>query len=200
MEPRPANAEETCPDLSLELVERIQGGDRAAWDQLYLRYRDALLFAIRCRLGGKLRSHLGSEDILHSVVRDALGELSHFEPRGPGSLKHYLHVCVLNKIRSKAEYYGAAKRAGAEALSDSVLATIPREGSTEPGYIDAERYERLERGLAQLSEEFREVVLLRTIEGLANKEAAAVLGKSPEATSKLYNRAVARLATLAGAR
>ena len=42
----------------------------------------------------------------------------------------------------------------------------------------------------------REVVLLRSIEGLGNDEAAALVGKSPEATSKAYNRALARLGAL----
>ena len=46
----------TREDLSLELVQRIQAGDRSAWEALYLRYRDRLLFAIRCRLGPALRS------------------------------------------------------------------------------------------------------------------------------------------------
>ena len=85
-------------DLSLELVRRIQAGDREAWDGLYLRYHDALLFAIRCRLGSRLRARLQSEDVLHSVIKDAMKDLARFEPRGAGALGHYLHVCVLNKI------------------------------------------------------------------------------------------------------
>ena len=61
-------------DLSLELVARIQDGDDSAWERLYLRYHDPLLLAIRCRLSGALRARVASEDILHSVVRDAMEE------------------------------------------------------------------------------------------------------------------------------
>ena len=102
------------------------------------------------------------------------------------------------KIRSKAEYHRAAKRAGAEELSISVLDRLPASGG-EPRYVDTERYERLEAGVARLPESLREVLLLRSIEGLSNLEAAEVLNKSPEATSKLYNRALARLGTEMGA-
>jgi len=184
-------------DLSLEIVQRIRQGDRDAWERLYRRYHDALLLAIRCRLGARLRARVESEDILQSVVRDAMGDLEHFEPRGPGSLRHYLHVCVLNKIRAKAQYFAAAKRSGEEPLSASALERVPA-APEAPAYLDAERYEKLEKGLGLLPESLREALLLRTVEGLTNQEAARVLGKSEEATSKLYNRALARLAGLLG--
>lgn len=184
---------EPALDLSLELVRRIQAGDRAAWERLYLRYHDALLFAIRSRLGSTLRGLLQSEDILQSVVKDALSDLAHFEPRGPGSLGHYLHVCVLNKIRAKAAHQAAFERAGECRLPDSALDALPQPQVGEPRYLESARYERLESGMAKLPAEMREVVLLRSVEGLGNDEAAALLGKSPAATSKLFNRALARL-------
>jgi RNA polymerase sigma-70 factor (ECF subfamily) len=140
-----------------------------------------------------LRGWLQSEDILHSVVKDAFSDLARFEPRGPGSLEHYLRVCVLNKIRSKAEHYRAQKRAGEERLSVSVLDRLSRARNDAPGYIDSPRFERLERGLSTLPQSMREVVLLRTTEGMSNAQAAEVLGLTPAAASKAYNRALARL-------
>lgn len=183
-------------DDSLELLRRIQGGDARAWEALYLRYRDRLLLSIRCRLGAGLRARLASEDILHSVFRDALADLHRFEPRHPRALDRYLHACVLNKIRSKADYFGARKRAGEVPLSDSIVERIPNPSGAEPRYSDHQRFASLERALTSLSEDMREVVLLRTVEGLSNVEAAAALGRSPEAASKLYNRALAKLAVL----
>jgi DNA-directed RNA polymerase specialized sigma24 family protein len=52
--------------------------------------------------------------------------------------------------------------------------------------------------MARLPDEMREIILLRGIEELPNREAAEVMGKSPEAASKLYNRALARLAVWIG--
>lgn len=183
---------EEPPDLSLELVRRIQAGDRGAFEGLYLRYHDALLFSIRCRLGSRLRASLQSEDILQSVVKDALAELARFEPRGPGSLRHYLHTCVLNKIRARAAQLGGGVRAAERRVTNSVLDELPGR-CDEVRYLDGERYERLEAGLGQLGAEAREVVLLRSVEGFSNEEAARVLATTPAAASKLYNRALARL-------
>lgn len=179
-------------DLSRELVLRIQGGDERAWEDLYLRYRDRLLFSIRCRLGWRLRHRIDSEDILHSVFRDALSDLLGFEPQRPGALEHYLHVCVLNKIRSKAAYHAALKRAGDQPVDPSLLERLPAR-SPDPTYSDSERYERLERALDALPPHLREVVLLRAVEGLPFDEVARAMDRSPEAASKLYHRAVARL-------
>lgn len=185
---------------SIDLVRRIQGGDTRAWEALYLRYRDRLLFSIRCRLGPALRARLESEDILHSVFKDALSDLHRFEPRNPQSLHRYLHTCVLNKIRSKADYFAAKKRAGEVRLSDSLIERIPNPSGAEPRYSDHERFDRLERAMQRLPDDMREIILLRKVEELPNLEAARIVGKSPEATSKLYNRALARLAVwMAGA-
>jgi RNA polymerase sigma-70 factor (ECF subfamily) len=183
-------------DVSLELVRRIQSGDDEAWEALYLRYRDQLLLSIRCRLGPQLRSRLESEDILHSVFKDALSDLHRFRPQNSDSLNHYLHACVLNKIRSKADYFTAKKRSGEIPLSDSIIERIPNPPGAEPRYSQIGLYGRLEQAILELPEEMREIILLRRIESLPNQEAAQVMGKSPEATSKLYNRALARLAVL----
>lgn len=183
-------------DRSIELLARIQAGDQEAWNDLYLRYRDRLLFTIRCRLGPLLRSRLQSEDVLHSVVREALSDLARFAPQDDGALGRYLHVCVLNKIKKKGNFFQAQCRAGDQPLSETLLAQVPASGPDR--YIDHERYDALERALHDLPDAMREVVLLRTVQGHSNLEAAAALGKSPEATSKLYRRAVARMAVRVG--
>jgi RNA polymerase sigma-70 factor (ECF subfamily) len=190
----------TAPDDSTALVHRAQIGDVAAWEELYLRHHDAILFAVRARLGAGLRERVTSEDILQSVVADALSDIRRFEPRGEGSFGRWLSACVLNKIRSKAEHFGADKRSGGVPLSDSLAGRLAAPADETPRYADPERWEVLEATLAELEPEQREVVLLRTIEGLSNVEAAARIHKSPEAASKLYNRALARVGARIAAR
>jgi RNA polymerase sigma factor (sigma-70 family) len=185
-------------DSSVALLARIQGGDPEAWNELYLRYRDRLLFTIRCRLGPALRARLQSEDVLHSVVREALDDLVRFQPQDDQALGRYLHVCVLNKIKKKGNYFAAQRRAGDVALTESLLARLPSVGPDR--YLDHDRYDAMERALHALPEPMREVVLLRSVQGMSNQEAAAAIGKSVDATAKLYQRAVARMAVAVGAR
>lgn len=178
---------------SQELVRRIHDGDRSAFGELYRRFHDPLLLSIRTRLGPALRARVASEDILQSVFCAALDDMRGFEPRGPGSLARYLLTCALNKMRSKATWFGAGKRRGGVRLTESVAAAVPDPLSVPPTYHDTSAFERLERALLQLPEAMREVVLMRRVEGLSNQEAAVALGRSEEATSKLYNRALAQV-------
>ena len=178
----------------MDLVQRIRAGDRAAWDELYARYHDQLLLAVRMRLGAGLRRHVESEDIFQSVALEAFQALGRFEYRGTGSLERFLRTLVVNKIRDRADLFAAEKRGGAHAprpLEES----IPAPG--EPlGYHDAERYERLERALNALAPDERQLIVLRKLEGLSSQEVAAQLGCSDEATRKAFSRAMARLTTL----
>lgn len=178
--------------MSAELIARIQAGDEGAWRELYDTYRDALLFSIRCRLSPALRVHCASEDIFQSVIKDAVGDLARFEVRDADALRRYLHVAVLNKIRNKADRHGAQKRAGDVRLTESEADALAAR-DVGPVYSDPERWSVLERALADLDAEAREVVILRAVEGSTNAQAAAAIGRSPEATSKLYCRALARL-------
>ena len=181
--------------ISHDLVQRIQGGDSDAWNKLYARYHDELLFAVRCRLGPGLRSHLQSEDVLQSVMLEAMGELDRFVPRGDSSLRHFLHVLITNKIRDRVDTFGAKKRKGTVALTESMAACVPGFDG-ELRYHEAERFERLERVMARLPDDMREVILLRKVDGLDGRETAERLGKSEEAVRKLFSRAMARLTTM----
>lgn len=172
---------------TLDLLGRAKGGEEGAWDELFRRYHDPLLLAVRLRMGEELRAHLESEDIFQSVALESLRALERFEYRGPGSLNRFLRTLVANKIRDRVDTFRAGKRAGTVPLGDREIE------NPGPGYFDPEVYERLERALKGLSAEQREVVLLRRVEGLSSREVAARLGKSDAAVRKAYSRALARL-------
>ena len=180
---------------TLEILERIRGGDDAGFEDLYRRYHDELLFVVRRRLGPQLRSVLESEDVLQSVAIEAFKALPNFIPRGDGSLRAFLHTLVVNKIRDRADTYGAQKRQGGVALTDSIEARAAERDSPQPTYFNS-AYEKLERALARLPEEMRTVLTLRRVEGLSSKEVAERLGKSDMAVRKIYSRALAQVSML----
>ncbi len=182
-------------DESLEaLLERIRRGEAEAWNEFFERYHDELLFSIRARLGTKLRTMLESEDVFQSVAIEALSALPRFEARHSGSFKGFMNRIVLSKIRDRAGTFSAKKRSGGVSLTDSMLARTP---GTEPvAYREPERYLQLERCLARLTDEMRQIVLLRKIDGLSSREAAEKMQCSDAAARKLYSRALARLSVL----
>jgi RNA polymerase sigma-70 factor (ECF subfamily) len=180
-------------DLTLALVARAQSGDDDALNGLFERYHDHLLLAVRLRLGRQLRSVLESADVFQSVALEAIRDLGDFTPRGADSFRHYLNRLVLNKIRDRARYFGAAKRQGTQRASQTHLEELssPPESVT---YHDASgRFESLEREIALLPEDMRQVLMLRTVDGLPSQEVAQLIGKSDASVRKTYSRAVARL-------
>lgn len=186
----------TIPDerTTLELVARMQRGDDRAWDDLYSRYRDELLLAIRSKLGDRVRSALASDDVLQSVALEAFQAMPGFTDRGKGSLRGFLHLLVSRKVIDHARALGRDKRRGGVPLTDSVAdgAAAP---APEPRYRDP-RYLHLERCLLRLPEDMREVLRLRRFEGLSSQETAARMDRSDAAVRKLHSRAVARLTLL----
>lgn len=180
---------------TLELFERMRGGDSEVFGELYRRYHDELLFAVRAHLGPRLRTRLQSEDILQSVAADAFRGLKAIETDTPDALRRYLHAMVVNKIRGRADHFNAIKRDGELGLTPSAAADLA--AGPEPSYHEPDRYERIERALAALPDDMREIIVLRKIDGLTGIEAAAKMERSEVAARKLFSRAMARLSTLA---
>lgn len=187
------------PPATHDLVARTRAGDTTAFDLLYRRLHDELLFAVRVHLGPSLRSKLQSEDILQSVAFDAFRAMPRVRAQSADGLRRYLHAMVLNKIHARSDQFEAEKRAGDVPLTaEHEDGIASRQGSGEPTYFESERFTALERALAALPDEMRRVIVLRRVDGLSSKEAAVALGKSDEAARKLYSRAMARLTSLLG--
>ncbi len=180
-------------DATLHLVRRLRAGEPGAWDEFYRRYHDELLFTIRNGMGTRLRGFLQSEDVLQSVALEAFQAMSTFTDRGRGSLRAFLHRLIRSKLVDRGRAVTAQKRSGAVPLTPSIAADL---AGAAPQYFDEERYGRIERALALLPAEMRDVIVLRRVEGCSCREAAERLGKSDDATRKLYSRALARLTGL----
>ncbi len=180
--------------VTREMVRRMQAGEADAWRELYGRYRDELLLLIRVNMGTRLRAALQSDDVLQSVVLEAFRAMPRFEDRGQGSLRAYLKLLLVQKVKGHARALSAKKRAGTTELSSTQADALPAAEGL-PDYADA-RYGKIERALGVLPADMREVIVLRRLDGLSNTEASARLQRGEDATRKLYARAMARLSLL----
>ena len=141
----------------LELIAAINGGDAAAFDALYFRYRDWVA-GLAHRLTGDSDSAL---DVLQETFLYLLRKFPGF--RLTANLKTFLYPAVRNlsiAARRKAERYQATQ---------SQLDQI--ETTSAPEAVGAEAGD-LAIVLAGLSEEHREVLLLRFVDGLSLAEIA----------------------------
>jgi RNA polymerase sigma-70 factor (ECF subfamily) len=93
-----------------------------------------------------------------------------------------------------ADYYRQKERMPEVALSDSLTAVA----ETNPIHqvVLAERKQLLEQAIQQLSEEQRDVILLRFMEGIDIQGVAKAINKTPGAVKALQYRALRALSEI----
>ena len=177
-EGRPVPAERSSDG---ELLQRIAGGDREAFDVLYHRFvRPVFALALR-RLGDRGRAEDATQETFTSIWRSAA---SYRADRGPGA--PWLYAVARNAIVDRA-------RARSETPTE-----VPDEASSEPGPSDeAERSWlawRVHRAMQELPEHERPLLELAYWSGLSQSEIADFLN-IPVGTVKTRTRsALGRLA------
>jgi RNA polymerase sigma-70 factor, ECF subfamily len=158
----------------------LRGRDERGFDLAYERYADRI-FGFLVRLS---RSRTLAEDLLqHTFLR--LAECgSSLRPNS--DLRAWLFSVARNAFHSHVRARGVAARLEATSLSEPGALSIGPESLLAVA--------DLERALARLSNEDRELLLLVGVEDLNHAEVAEVLGVDQAAVRKRVSRARARLA------
>ncbi len=188
-----------------QLVSQAQNGDASALGQLCSVYGERVRRLIRLRMGPELRGQLESMDLVQDALIAAVGGLNDFTYRHEGDFLRWLSQVVENRIRDHVDRMHAAKRDVRRQVRLSGQSGSVRDGlrdqavpvvTTTPSVLLGRREElnRLEQAMDRLKDEHREVLLLAKIEGLAHKEIAERLNRSPAAVAKLLSRAIVALA------
>jgi RNA polymerase sigma-70 factor (ECF subfamily) len=172
-------------DCELALVERVRGGDTAAFDAVHAAF-NARLYGFLARLA---RSRDVAEDLLEETW---LRFVTHADQLRPDT---HLGPWLFTVARNVHVTWCRAR--AVESRASASLDLWPLPVSTESPFESAagnELERRIEAALAGLTVEAREVLLLVGVEGLTPSEAAAVCGVSPEAMRQRLKRARALLA------
>lgn len=186
---------------TVSLVQRFQGGDLQALDTLFARYYPRVLRCVKLRMGPLVKRHCEPEDVVQRVFAAAIEDLRTAEIREPGELIHWLASVAENQIRGIHDYLTAKKRdVRLERSLDRIRGAISS-GSFrfDPAADDTLQLEILSRRelaglvdqcLAELSEDHRQVILLRNIAGCSWELGAEKLGReTASAACMLHARA-----------
>src|SRR5262249_52464349 len=85
-------------DSTVELVDQVKKGDRAAPEILLARHRRALKPIVHHRLPAYVRSMTDTDDVVQDVLVKTVGRLRYFESRNPMAFLAYLRRAVVNRI------------------------------------------------------------------------------------------------------
>lgn len=188
------------------LFDRARAGDAAARGQLFERHLSGLRAYVRLKSGRLVRARESCSDLVQSVCREALADLSRVECDDEQAFRRWLYRVGLHKILRRVDHHTAQKRDAAR----EVASAEPDEGPGDAAVLGAyatfctpsraaaarEEVERVERAFDRLPAEYREIILQARLEERPHGEIAAELGKSVVAVRKLLSRARARLALL----
>jgi RNA polymerase sigma-70 factor (ECF subfamily) len=197
------SAASASPSL-LRLFHALEQGDAAAQAQLLLRYESWLKLLAHSHVNAKFQGKFSQSDIVQQTLLEACRDLDQFRGRTEGELlawlRHILAHVLAHEIR---RYRGTQQRdVDREVSLEETLTQSSRRladmlaGSGISPSAGAEQHEQeviLADVLARLPQEYREVILLRNLEGLSHEAVAERMGRSVGAVRMLWIRALTRL-------
>ena len=194
----------TIPNTE-QLIEQASQGDSAARQQLLVRHRDRLRKMIRMRMDRRLAARVDPSDVVQEALADAAGKLSDYLRRRPLPFYPWLRrlawerLVKLHRRHIRAHIRSVAREdVGLPALPDESALELARRliaPDTSPSHhlVQEELRDRVQAALAQLSAVYREVLVMRYLEQLANAEIGSALGISEGAVKMRHLRALERL-------
>jgi RNA polymerase sigma-70 factor (ECF subfamily) len=168
-------------------VRRAQAGDAEGFGLLYDRYVDIVFRFVHSRVGDRATAEdVTSETFVRALRR--IDSLS-FQGRDVGA---WLVTIARNIVLDHVKSSRVRLEVTTADMRDADRATTGPEDAVLRDLTSA----ALLAGVARLSREQRECVVLRFLQGLSVAETAAAMGKKAGAIKALQHRATRRLATL----
>ena len=161
------------------LIQQAKEGDRTAFAEIYDRHQPAIYRYIFYRVGDA-----AAEDLTSEVFVRLVDSIEHFTYQGRPLLA-WLYTIAHNLV---TDHHRSTGRTTMVPLDEQLVdeATDPEDAA---GHTLAQQ--RLAAALDQLTEDQRQVLLLKFFEGLDNKTAAQLSGKSYDAVKALQHRGLA---------
>jgi len=164
----------------LRLVERAAGGDFEAFGNLYSIYLDRIYRYVFYQVRDKMIAEDITEEVFVKAWK-AIGSCKGKEQTFSSWLYRIAHNQVIDNLRSKRGQLSLEMETVDEVSGPEVEVEAELERQELLGLI------------ACLPQNQRQVIILKFIEGLDNREIAQVMGKSQGAVRVLQMRALARL-------
>lgn len=187
-------SEEELPTL----IEAARRGDEDAVRRILERYGPQVRRVAGRQMSHALRSRADSEEVLQSAMVAALANLAKFEYRGEAAFVGWLSAIATQKVAQLARHHGAQRRAIQR--EQRLTAAPPLEADMTTVTQAAARHDehtRLRQSLEKLPEPDREVVRLRSLEGLAFGEVAERLDLADQTAARsVYRRGLKSLGRL----
>ncbi len=184
------------------LLKQVARGDQEAREYLFSRYLGIVRNLVQLRIDHRVAQRISPSDIVQETMIEVSKRLEEFLQKRPMSFDAWVRrTAYQNLARIRRTHLGTARRdAGREvalSIAGSVIIVnqLELENADDPSVRlqRDELVEQVQQVMMALTDEDRELILMRTCEGLDNATAASVLDIDPRLCSKRYSRALLKL-------
>jgi RNA polymerase sigma-70 factor (ECF subfamily) len=166
-----------------DLVRRIHASEENAFDELYERYSPRVFGYLYQRLNGNVEE---AEDLTAEVFAKVYQKIDSFEVQG-APLSSWLFRIARNRL------IDSVRRRPSQTHVDLESAPPLTAGPAFRGVDQHMAMELIKSGLARLTPEQRQVIILRFLEDKSIAETAVAMNRNEEAVKKLQSRGLASL-------
>jgi RNA polymerase sigma-70 factor (ECF subfamily) len=186
------------------LLLLARGGEEKALGTLLGRYHHYLELLARLEIGRRLQNKLDTADLVQETFLEAHRNFKLFRGSSESEFVAWLRSILGAKVSNLIRHYigtqgrDVRREQGLEVNLDQSSRMLDR-GLMSLGSTPSQHVMRNETGvllaeaLAQLPEDYREVVMLRQLEELTFPEVAERMGRSVDSVQKLWVRALLQL-------
>jgi RNA polymerase sigma-70 factor (ECF subfamily) len=191
------------------LLREARAGDAATLGRLLELYRRYLALLARVQIGHRLQGKVDASDIVQETFLEAHRNFPRFRGTSEGELVRWLRqILAANLADLLRRYLGAQgrdvrlEREIEDAFDrSSVLldrGLVAQQSSPSQQAARREQAVLLADALDQLPDDYRDVLVLRHLEGLTFPQVAERMGRSLDSVEKLWMRGLARLRQIMG--
>jgi RNA polymerase sigma-70 factor (ECF subfamily) len=186
------------------LLQAARAGDAATLGRLLELYRHYLGLLARVQIGPRLQGKVDASDLVQETFLEAHRNFARFRGASEAELVNWLRQILAARLADLVRRYLGTRRRDVrlerelEGSLDRSSALLSR-GLVAPQSSPSQQAARREQAvllanaLGGLPEDYREVLVLRHLEGLTFPEVARRMGRSLDSVEKLWMRGLARL-------
>ncbi len=204
-----SNASGPAVGPAAALISAFRAGDMDAGNELLRRYRPWLRLLARMQTDQQLNRRFDASDIVQQTLLEATRDFPNFAGSTEAELTAWLRQILAHTLSHELRRHrGAAMRhmgrevSIEEQLAESsqrLCAVLAADNSSPSGRAERREQELLlAEILERLPSDYREVIILRNLQGLSHEEIAIRLDRNTGAVRMLWVRALAALRQLAG--
>jgi RNA polymerase sigma-70 factor (ECF subfamily) len=187
-----------------QLLRQAKAGSGPGLGQLLELYRGYLSLLARLQINRRLQARLDASDLVQETFLKAHRHFGQFRGTTEEELVVWLRQILATTLANLVRHHYGTQRRDLR-LERELAAELDQSSQMldqrlqAPGSSPSQRVARREQAvvladmLGQLPEDYREVVILRHLEGLSFPEVSRRMGRTLDSVKKLWARALAQL-------